>query len=114
MGNEELTITLTGRPPVRIRKAEWPIVAQAVWHDGQAGGDWTRRQRLTVRQHEDGRAIVYGVFETVWQHERDRRGGELVEAGGDVAAAVHRVAEHLGFDAWLAEECIADLPAEEL
>jgi hypothetical protein len=114
MGNEELTITLTGRPPVRIRKAEWPIVAQAVWHDGQVPTEWTRRHRLTVRQHEDGRAIAYGVCESLLPHERDRRGGELVDAGGDVAAAVYRVAEHLEVDRWLAEECIADLPAMEL
>jgi hypothetical protein len=35
----------------------------------------------------------------------------LVQAGGDVPAAVIRVAEYLGLDRRLADECVADLPA---
>jgi hypothetical protein len=111
---ETLTITLTGRAPVRVRKAEWPIVASAEWHDGEVPEQADRVWRLTVRQHADGRTVVYGVHETAYRGERDRRGGELLEAGADIPAAIHRVAERLGFDSRLAEETIADLPAEEV
>mgnify|MGYP000112006900 FL=1 len=111
---EQLTITLTGRRPVRIKKAEWPIIAAADWHDGEVRWQADRVWRLTVRQHADGRAIVYGVHETAVQTEHDRRGGELLPPGADIPAAVYRVAENLGFDRWLAERVIADLPAEEL
>jgi len=111
---QELTITLTGRAPVRVRKADWPIIASAEWHDGQVRAEASRIWRLTVRQHADGRTIVYGVYSTVLRGERDRRGGELLLPGEDIPAAAHRVAEHLGFDPRLAEEVIADLPAEQI
>jgi len=111
---EQLTITLTGRRPVRIDKGDWPVIASVTWYDGEVPSEAFRHWRLTVRQHADGRSIVYGVYSTAFRGERDRRGGELLPPGADIPAAVHRVAEHLGFDPRLAEEVIADLPAEEV
>lgn len=109
------TITLSGRPPVRITEADWPVIARASEHDGgtvesQANRTWD----LRVRQHADGRAIVYGVHWTCWQGESGSRGGEMLAAGDDIAAAILRVAETIDSDARLAQECIADLPAEEV
>ena len=60
--NEHLTITLTGRAPVRIRKADWPIVAKATAWNGEIEAQADRHSQLIVRQHADGRAVVYGVF----------------------------------------------------
>jgi len=111
---EKVIITLTGRPrPVEIDEDEWPILAQAEWEEGEKKLE-RRVWQLIVRQHEDGRALVYGVFETHRRGEHPRRGGELVPPGGDIPETVHRVAESLGFDPWLAEETIGDLPPEEL
>jgi uncharacterized protein YqfA (UPF0365 family) len=62
---EVRTITLTGAPPVRIQTAEWPTVAQA----GLAIGI-----SLRVRQHADGRRIVYGTG----ARSRVERAGVLV------------------------------------
>jgi hypothetical protein len=57
--NPKLTITLTGLQPVTIIEDDWPLIACA---------EDTRH--LTVRQHQDGRAIVYGYYchDTASQH----------------------------------------------
>lgn len=111
--NEKLTITLTDRAPVTIVKADWPIVATAKdWdneHECQANRTW----RLTVRQHADGRAIVYGVYDSAWQHERDLRAGQLCDADANLAAAIREVASDCGCER-IVPACIADLPAEVL
>ncbi len=124
------TITLTGRRPVTIREDQWPTIA-SVTGDSYRGSDYGRHQQalaqgecdeysVRVRQHEDGRAIVYAVLRAaiaawhqpaggVWHRE-----GELLDAGADLAAAVRRVGEEAEIPDSLIRECIADLPAEEL
>jgi|SRR6187399_2657789 len=114
MENETLTITLTGRAPVKINKDKWPVIASASWHDGKEfESQSNRRRRVTVRQHEDGRAIVYAVFDSNWQGEADIRRGEmfLEQDDADIPGAIHRVTEAIGGNEALAEQCIADLPA---
>lgn len=129
------TITLTGRPPVKIEEDHWPIVASAKskdWdntHECQANRTWN--WWITVRQHEDGRAIVYAgySYSSQWQTERDyyHRAGRLLGAGSndvDICDAIRRVctemaaaeadADHTARWNSLAAECIADMPAEEL
>lgn len=112
----ELTITLTGRPPVRIRSEAWPIIARASEGGPVAAqvrslvGSW----RITVRQNVSGSAIVSAVFLSALANERDRRGGQLVPPGGDIAKAILETAAAMNFPRELAERCIADLPAEVL
>lgn len=122
------TITLTGRPPVRILEDNWPIIAEATHrdHDGQirCQANRTWKAGVYVRQHADGRAIVYAVDEhyTAFQREQGYtiRRGALLAPGDDIPTAVHVVVEQIinaGAAAYvrpLAEECIADLPAEDL
>jgi hypothetical protein len=142
--NPKLTITLTGRPPVKITKDEWPIVAQAsdTEHDNQHEFQANRKAswKLIVRQHSDGRTIVYGIYDydTHFQNESGAniRGGEMLTvegASGDcvgdaepIIAAIQRVGSGLedrmpdgprwskGYFPRLVHECIADLPAVEL
>ena len=126
MTSEKLTITLTGRAPVTITKAAWPVVASASG-DSYGSHDYARHQqalaqgecdryRLTVRQHGDGRSIVYGVFDaaSAWTHSEDRRGGELLATGADVADAIRRVGEECQLPGSVIRECTASLPAEEI
>lgn len=124
------TITLTGRRPVKIREDEWPIIASATG-DSYSSGDFSGYQQalsrlecdeysLRVRQHDDGRTLVYGVLSAAiaaWGQPaggQDYRGGELLAAGADIPAAIQRVGEDCHLPDAVIRECIADLPAEEL
>jgi|SRR5216684_86479 len=136
--NEKLTITLTGRAPVKITKDEWPVVASAddSWHDGEVEcqANRTKSWKLIVRQHADGRTLVYGIYASMshWQGESSEnvRGGEMFTVEGATAdevgdtapiiAAIFRVAEDLSTRSGqeefhrLSHECVADLPAVEV
>ena len=117
MSNEKLTITLTDRRPVKIDKATWALIASAKDWDNQHECQANRTWKLFVRQCQkdgDDRCIVYGIYDTCYQGEDDRRGGEIVDDIDAVPEAIKRVAEYLGFNQSLADSCIADLPAIEL
>lgn len=120
------TITLTGRPPVKIKENEWPVIATAS-DDSYGYVDPQGHQQallqgeldkylLRVRQHADGRTIVYGVLDaaTVWTRTKDWRGGELLVADSNIAAAIRRVGENGGIPDEVIRDCVADLPAEEI
>jgi len=136
--NEYLTITLTGRPPVRIKTSEWTSVAEArekmfqgqYEHDAGRIANWKLIVLRKVHATED-KVIVYGVYtySTRWQGERDFevRGGELMQTAetAGIVQAIQRVGrdleERVGERAYapdiflrLVHECIADLPAEEV
>ena len=128
------TITLTGRAPVRIREDEWPVIASGSYKDWdnqyefQANRVW--KVSIRVRQHPDGRAIVYGVYDydTAFQGERGfrARAGVLLDgasvsaripdAVSEVASTLNAAAYDAGhyFRAYISaveRECVADLPA---
>lgn len=117
------TITLTDRRPIQIREDEWPIIAVGDQRPGDTRNgtpvpDYeTDRHSIRVRQHADGRAIVYGVIDaaTAWTGTEDWRGGELLIApDADLAAAIRRVGESGEIIESVIRECIADLPAEAI
>lgn len=129
---KQRTITLTDRPPVRIREDQWPQIAHGYWadHDGQVYAQANRTYRLDirVRQHADGRAIVYGAYDydTHFQGEacEAHRVGLLLDPFVDIPQAIKDVAfqliERISDDAIhhhvrdAANECIGDLPAQDL
>lgn len=115
------TITLTDAPPVTIVEAEWPIVAVGS-ADGTPDERSARTRSIRVRQHADGRAIVFGVFrcDTRWIDGACHvtRHGVVLASGADIVAAIRVVGAMLAEgDAdirhWRAaiQACIADLPA---
>jgi hypothetical protein len=112
------TITLTGRPPVRVSEDAWPIIASARRHDGKVECQANHLWHLTVRQHADGRTVVYGSNTAgqggVYQGWEEARAGELLDAGADVASAIIRVGTDARCSKAMQDECIADLPAEDL
>lgn len=132
--DNKLKITMSERRPLTIVKADWPIIASADWHDGQVECQANNIRVLRVREHKDGRRIVYGYqcAGNGGQHAgtRNPEGGFLVvptEKFRDVdegplspvpdddetVRAIRRIAGILGDDD-LGAECIADLPAEEV
>jgi hypothetical protein len=127
MRDKHRTITLTNRAPVRIVEDEWPIIAE-----GRCGSEAMRCNiEVRVRQHRDGRAIVYGRFSYnySWDPPFDRlmhlrgRVGHLSDAGTDLAASFHIVGDYLRervhdqdmhtFIAAAITDCFAHLPPTE-
>lgn len=118
------TVTLTGRRPVTIIDAEWPVIASASWsHEcGQYGQNGHASATLRVRQHADGRALVNLVTNMVCQcNYEERSGGALLPSGRMLETAIRDVAKVLRQDMIdeqeienLAQECCADLPAERI
>lgn len=124
------TITMTGRAPVKIIEDDWPVIASAKG-DSWAGSDHGKWQQalsqgecdtyfLKVRQHADGRALVYAVLNaaiSAWHAPAggiDKREGRLLKAGDDIAGAISEVGEMAGIPDKVIDACIADLPAEEI
>lgn len=115
MADTTLIITITDATPVNIVKADWPIKASAENDDAtNPGNEPNREWKVKVRRHPDGRSIVYGVFSSNYQGEwGGKRAGRIVAADGDLIAAIHDVAERIGAPE-LADDCIANLPAQDL
>lgn len=133
---KQRTITLTGRPPVAIDEDDWPVIAGSGWDDCDSEYEFQANRRadvtLRVRQHEDGRTIVYGTYRyrTNFQNEDDVRaaaGYRLQDGDTDrIVTAIRETTDYLSsYDSlpdvvwqpdWkmLADDCIADLPAEKL
>lgn len=128
-----LKIVLTGRRPVIIDVDAWPVVARGLYvSQDNEPNEYNRKTEvdIKVRQHVDGRSIVYGTYDydTRWQHEDCARYRAGVIVGSDDAAtcdglvnAVLETAENLisrgGDDTAVgaaANDCIRDLPAETL
>jgi len=108
-------VILTDRAPVSIEGDEWPIIARAERLGPSVNGTPAAEDHLlVVRQHQDRRAIVYGVRAAADVDEDCWRGGELLQPGADLAGAILRVGESLTILPSVIRACIASLPAEEL
>jgi len=93
-------ITLTARAPIEITIADWPTLARTAI-------DWREDEhqkvfRLTVIQHADGRAIVYGLYQYRTTEPGNRpisvRGGESLANSKTLPDAIARVGH------WLADQ----------
>ena len=121
------TITLTGRPPVRINEEKWGLIARASW-DSYGSGDYGRHYQakqqgeldechLRVRENEaETKWIVYGTYSEGWHsdHSGLSAAGELIDDRDNIPATIERVGQALGAPAQLIADCISDLPAEEI
>lgn len=116
-----IKVTLSERRPVNINPELWPVIASAKTFWG-GNGVWCQASEeawIKVRQHDDGRTLVYC--------DRDRGNGGMPAgyrgvAGGylldssdsdEIVRAIRRCGGIIGAPE-LADECIADLPAEEI
>ena len=114
-----MIITMTERRPIKIKESSWPCIARADWHDGQYDFQARTLRRIVVLEHADGRRIVYGLQEAgnggQYLGTRNPAGGFLISAGDEdgTIRAIRRVGGVID-DGMLADECIADLPAEML
>ncbi len=119
------TITLTGRRPVTIDEDAWPRIAEALEHHscGEHAQNGKVSWQLRIRQHADGRLIMYGTTRG-WCQCSDTetttpRAGYVLPAGtsdAELAAMALQVAKAIlppdyGSAEGLAQDLMADLPA---
>ncbi len=118
-----VTITLSDRRPVKLVARDWPVIASASGHDGKVACQANREWTIRVRQHEDGRRVVYG-----WEERGDggmpigwesSYGGFLVDAVNgapdedETVRSIRRVAGIIGHER-LGDDCIGSMPEEEM
>jgi hypothetical protein len=126
MTTKKIKITMSERRPLTIVDCEWPVIAKADWWNGEHRFQANYERRIRVREHADGRRIVYGTYDSggggVPVGFRGAAGGFLLDKAGygrpgvqdeRTVRAIRRVAGIIGDDA-MADECIADLPAESI
>jgi hypothetical protein len=120
MTTKKIKITMSERRPLSIDPEAWPIIAESRWYNGEHEFQANTIRQVKVREHEDGRRIVYGFQDAGGGGQaigtRNPAGGFLLHAGAppdETIRAIRRVAGIIDDDA-LGEECIADLPAEDL
>jgi len=122
--SKKMKIELTGRRPVQIVKSEWPVIARGSG-DSYGGNDCARHQQallqgeldeycIAVRQHADGRSIVYGSLSAGWSGNQSWTAGYLLDPDADIPKHIYEVASVCDIPSIVAHECITNLPAEDL
>src|SRR4029077_20819837 len=122
--SKQRTITLTDRAPVKIDEEKWPLIAEGKDYSGQYDFQAFDGAWIKVRQHDDGRTLVYGYagdWDGGGRPERENRRAGFIVGDNEAAETIRRVADILSETECVGEiahraarECIADLPAEEL
>lgn len=119
-----VTITLTDERPVKVKNGQWPVMASASNDRDHNNQEIFRRHYLRVRIHDtgtdlethnphpDGRCLVYGWYESSYQGESGAQAGYRCQIE-DVVPTIRQVGERINAPQWLADECVADLPAVE-
>jgi hypothetical protein len=123
-------IVLSGGHPVGVSPRDWPIISDSTRllymdideHQAEEIG----HERLAVRQHRDGRCLVYGftryeAFEGCQAPEwlaslniYNLRGGRLLPSDSDPIDAIRDVGIALRLDDHTIRACINGLPAQDL
>lgn len=107
---DQITITLTAARPFRITSGLWPVIAKASQDRDHNQQELTRQYHLRVRRHEDGRTLVYGWAQSLYQGEHGTRAGFLCTLD-EAPAVIRQVGDIIGAPEYLITDCTADLPA---
>lgn len=112
--DNSLTVTMTGRRPVKIKKDEWDVI---LFHKGwegefecQAFRSWWLRIR---RKKGTNTFLISAGYDTSWQGEKDHRAGVLID-NQTLEQTIEEVCREIGVQEVFVQECIDKLPAEEI
>ena len=120
---KSVVIHLSGCGPIRVRPAEWPVIAHVSERGDVAEGQADHVWWVRVRQHSDGRFLVYGgkqiglggmwpdEVDLLWPDEEEVYSGLLLQAEECIVTAVEQVAEDIG-NPELADRCVRELPSD--
>lgn len=129
-------VVLSGGNPVRVSQRDWQIISDAIRplrvevdadnSEDHIDHEIVGHERLVVRQHQDGRCLVYGYthYEACGNNMASElltsldiynlRGGELIPSGSDPVDAIRDVGVALRLDNETIRTCINGLPAQDL
>ncbi len=116
---QKIEIALSDRAPVKIDPDKWPVIAFAETWNGEHKFQANYVRWIKVREHADGRRLVYGMLDSgnggVPNGWRGASGGYLIDADQEAGTvrAIRRVAGLIE-DPKLGDECLAALPAQEI
>lgn len=128
---KRITVYLTNRNPVSITNEEWPVLARGTGDSYCVGNyDGARYEqarcngeideyKLIVRQHADGRTLVYGILDaaSAWTGNESVRGGVLLESrpsNNALFATIDEVGHELGLPERVIRDCFEGFKPEEL
>ena len=128
--NNIRVIKMTARAPLRLNADDWPVLAYVdddSRNDLRPGPRFHARQRgqadlyfLMVRQHADGRSLIYGQLKAAYAGFEQPAGGESFHAGylvqniSEVVSTINLVGHECRLPACLVRDCISKLPSEDL
>ncbi len=119
----KVKIVLSESRPVTVDPDVWPLVVKVTWFSGQHECQANEEAYISVRQHADGRAIVYGYRDRgpggmPVKYEGTRAGYRVDAKNGqpdynEIVRSIRRVAGVIDLDN-LGAECVAELEPEAL
>lgn len=117
-----IKVLMSERAPVKIDPEDWAIIAEAADYSGPHESQANHKWFIKVREHEDGRRLVYGQLvrgpggaPAGW---KSAYAGFVIDpkkddVSNETVRAIRRVAGLIG-NHDLGSECVADLPVETL
>ncbi len=90
---EIIIVTVTNVGRIYLPHDEWPVVADASWHEGKLEFQAFRRGWMKICRHADGRCVVHGGFISRLQDDPPSLlGGQQCVNDLDIAQAIRQVA----------------------
>ena len=113
--DNSLTVTMTGRRPVKIQKDEWDLILFHKGWEGEYESQAFRNWWLRIRHKKSTNTfLVSAGYDTQWQGEKDHRAGVLVDNPTNLEQTIEEVCREIGVRETFVQECIDKLPAEEI
>jgi len=115
--NDSLTVSMTGRRPVKINKNEWDVILFNKGWEGEFECQAFRSWWLRIRKKKGTNTFLISAgYDTSWQGEKDHRAGFLVDNvdNPNLEEKIEEVCREIGVRETFVQECIDKLPAEEI
>jgi hypothetical protein len=109
---EFLTVTMTDHRPVRIKKDDWQIIADAKRHNEDGYKFWEIKVRQSLNTNK---FLVHAIYDNNHPEFPDEiRHGFLVDDVDELPQKINKLCELIKADPRLAHNCISNLPSVHL
>lgn len=126
---KEIVVQLSGQKRIIIRPSEWKIIARAYGNSYSGNDVVIERQarlndqldeyHLVVREHADGRALVYAIFNAGCVNgNTSHAGGRIITLGKErdyqITRWIRDVGNEIGIPSHIIRACLGTLNPEKL